>query len=82
MVIAIGPPDYGDNDNKAKCSMCYCLLTCCLTSDKFILYLISLLNYSGPTLFMVLTREDAVTGWKALMGPTDPLQALEVAPDS
>ena len=41
-----------------------------------------MLNYSGPTLFMVLTREDAVTGWKALMGPTDPLQALEVAPDS
>ncbi|PFX23757.1 Thioredoxin domain-containing protein 3-like [Stylophora pistillata] len=37
---------------------------------------------SGPTLFMVLTREDAVTGWRALMGPTDPQQASEVDPDS
>lgn len=37
---------------------------------------------SGPTLFMVLTREDAVSGWRALMGPTDPQQALEVNPKS
>ncbi|XP_068752060.1 thioredoxin domain-containing protein 3 homolog isoform X3 [Montipora capricornis] len=37
---------------------------------------------SGPTLFMVLSREDAVSGWRAMMGPTDPQQALEVAPDS
>lgn len=38
--------------------------------------------YSGPTLFMVLTREDAVSGWRAMIGPTDPQQALELAPDS
>ncbi|KAJ7372866.1 Thioredoxin domain-containing protein 3 [Desmophyllum pertusum] len=37
---------------------------------------------SGPTLFLVLTREDAVSGWRAMMGPTDPQQALDLAPNS
>ncbi|XP_052812769.1 thioredoxin domain-containing protein 6-like isoform X13 [Mya arenaria] len=37
---------------------------------------------SGPTLFMVLSREGAVEGWRSLIGPTDPLQAKEVDPDT
>ncbi|KAJ8320307.1 hypothetical protein KUTeg_001894 [Tegillarca granosa] len=37
---------------------------------------------SGPTLFMVLSREDAVDGWRALIGPTDPDKAKEEKPES
>lgn len=38
--------------------------------------------FSGPTLFMVLSREDAVDGWRSLMGTTDPSQAKEQDPES
>ncbi|XP_032239507.2 thioredoxin domain-containing protein 3 homolog isoform X3 [Nematostella vectensis] len=37
---------------------------------------------SGPTMFMVLSKEDAVSGWRSLMGPVDPEQAKEMAPES
>ncbi|XP_021351877.1 thioredoxin domain-containing protein 3 homolog isoform X3 [Mizuhopecten yessoensis] len=37
---------------------------------------------SGPTMFMVLSREDAVDGWRSLIGPTDPEKAKEESPDS
>jgi len=37
---------------------------------------------SGPTLFMVLSRENAVEGWRSIIGPTDPEQAKEAAPES
>ena len=36
---------------------------------------------SGETLFMVLEREDAVDGWRHLIGPTDPSTAKEELPD-
>ncbi|XP_023930674.1 thioredoxin domain-containing protein 3 homolog isoform X5 [Lingula anatina] len=37
---------------------------------------------SGPTLFMVLSKENAVEGWRGIIGPTDPAKAKEEAPDS
>ncbi|XP_069108085.1 thioredoxin domain-containing protein 3 homolog isoform X26 [Argopecten irradians] len=37
---------------------------------------------SGPTMFMVLSREDAVEGWRSLIGPTDPEKAKEESPES
>ncbi len=37
---------------------------------------------SGPSLFMVLSKEDAVIGWRALMGPKDPTEAKDNAPES
>jgi len=37
---------------------------------------------SGPTLFMILSREDAIAGFRALVGPTEPDVAKERAPNS
>ncbi|XP_072181199.1 thioredoxin domain-containing protein 3 homolog isoform X2 [Diadema setosum] len=37
---------------------------------------------SGLSMVMVLSREDAVDGWRTLMGPTDPEKAREEAPES
>ncbi|XP_039251849.2 thioredoxin domain-containing protein 3 homolog isoform X3 [Styela clava] len=37
---------------------------------------------SGPTLMMVLSAEDAVTKLRNMMGPADPDQAKETAPES
>ncbi|CAI7994440.1 Thioredoxin domain-containing protein 3 homolog [Geodia barretti] len=37
---------------------------------------------NGPSLFMVLSREDAVSGWRALMGPLDPEEAKKENPNS
>lgn len=37
---------------------------------------------SGPTYIMVLSREDAVQGWRQVIGPTDPEKAKEENPDS
>ncbi|CAH8440111.1 unnamed protein product [Dicrocoelium dendriticum] len=37
---------------------------------------------SGPTLFMVVTRQDAVSGWRKLMGPTDPDKAANEVQES
>ena len=42
----------------------------------------SICTFSGQCTVLLLEREDAVTGWRALMGPTDPDEAREKAPDS
>ena len=36
---------------------------------------------SGPTMFMVLSREDAIDGMRDMMGPADPEEAKKVAPE-
>ncbi|XP_074646770.1 thioredoxin domain-containing protein 6-like isoform X2 [Tubulanus polymorphus] len=37
---------------------------------------------SGTTLFMVLSGENVVEGWRSIIGPTDPEEAKEKAPES
>ncbi|XP_052834459.1 thioredoxin domain-containing protein 6 isoform X2 [Octopus bimaculoides] len=36
---------------------------------------------TGPSMFMVLTREDAVYGFRQLLGPVDPLEAKQIDPN-
>ncbi|KAH9494956.1 Thioredoxin domain-containing protein 3, partial [Bulinus truncatus] len=37
---------------------------------------------SGPSLFLILSREDAINGWRRDMGESDPLHAKEENPNS
>ena len=37
---------------------------------------------SGPTYFMVLSREGAVDGWRSMIGDKDPEKAKEQDPES
>ncbi|VDP40826.1 unnamed protein product [Schistosoma curassoni] len=45
-------------------------------------YLLITFKYSGQTLFMVLTRSNAISGWRQLMGPTDPNKASDESSES
>ena len=36
---------------------------------------------SGPTMFMVLSREDAISGMRDIAGPADPEEAKKSAPE-
>lgn len=51
------------------------------TDESVYVFALSLSPGSGPSLFMVLSREDAVVGWRALMGSTNPEEAAQQDPN-
>nr|XP_023856664.1 thioredoxin domain-containing protein 3 [Salvelinus alpinus] len=36
----------------------------------------------GPSIMMILSKENAIAEWREMMGPADPEQAMQVKPDS
>ena len=48
----------------------------------FFSYTFECIVFSGPTYFMVLSREGAVDGWRSMIGPMNPTEAKEKAPET
>ncbi len=72
---------YTQHTTMPSLTVCYSIVV--LMTHSVIMWLcIVLCCCSGPSLFMVLSREDAVLGWRALMGPMNPEEAKDQQPNS
>lgn len=47
----------------------------------YLLLPIYFLSYSGPVLALGLAREDAISGWRNMLGPTEVEKAKTEAPE-
>ena len=59
--------------------VCVCACVCVCVVHVCTLFVFAL--HSGPLMALGLAREDAVEGWRELLGPVDVEEAKTVAPD-
>jgi nucleoside diphosphate kinase len=65
--------------------VCVCLCVCmCVCVCVCVCVCSALLDYitSGPVVAMELLGEDAISKWRNVIGPTDPSEARQTAPNS